>query len=307
MQTIETTVQKMTPGQKKLSPSFGIFILPALWLCSACNWFAPSLPVQATRITQLEPYYQSYQLCNDADQVFTALLGASNRKSVSRKSPQIWENYVKSAKQNKFYVAGHVVFTFSIYPLNVRQFFVEGHGRHMVYDSTTGELIASSEFVVVDDGPHWLSDLRRGSLTIRISEQTAREFVKDRERVVHTGEVFVRVYVTAFADAFSIDYGADHDIGIEDPNQLTDGVLKAAAENEGAENENVDGKMVVSREVTAANGIGTIADAAAKGAPYYRGIRRIGTMHFVSVHHPDCVVRGRTVNRRAGRVPVGLG
>jgi hypothetical protein len=202
----------------ELGDSFGLKAilgggLVVVAACSAC------VPIQQTRDTQIESYHQRYSFCKheDAEEAIDAIFGSANKRRLKNAAVG-WEYYIKVAENHHLEIVGQATFSLSLNPADRRQFYVEGFGRHVMFDKCSGELVASISFDIVDDGPHWVSELSDGELTVWLKQKTVREFRQDRPRFVHTTDVFVKIYVAEIDSMiFSIDYQREHVVGISIP------------------------------------------------------------------------------------------
>ncbi len=174
-------------------------------------------PVQLARIVVVEADTQEYLLCTaqDAKIAISTIIGTERPGDLLT-----WKEKEESAQADGLFVSGITSFTFSLHALDLRQFFVEGHGRHVMYNPKTRELISSSEFYIIDDGPHWVKELRQGAVTLRLLQRTVREFSRREQRSAHESILFIRVFIKQLPEygrsVYSIDYGAAHDLGILD-------------------------------------------------------------------------------------------
>lgn len=181
------------------------------------------MPVQQARDIQIETYRQRFEFCDGGSAaVVNAIFGVRNQESLAtQKGKGAWSYYLEMAAKHQFEISGQIIFVLSLNPMNPEQFFVEGHGRHIIFNRCNHQLLASSTFQIVDDGPHWVDELTHGSLTVRLRQQTIREFEQDRTRYAHEVDVFARIYIKKVTGKIvTLDYAREHELGISIPSSI---------------------------------------------------------------------------------------
>jgi hypothetical protein len=201
------------------------------------------IPIQMTRIAQVETYRQRYEFCGDKNLSARAMdlfLGSKEWAALEKKGDSKSQatdksraDYYASTLTDQFDVIGQLAFFMSLYPTDRDEFFIEGYGKHIVFSKTSANLgiIMTADFFIVDDGPILIESLRKSkSVVVKVRQQITREFLlsednsansesdKSREfqgRGVKIAEVYIRIYLKELEDyVFVIDYDREHDVGI---------------------------------------------------------------------------------------------
>lgn len=181
------------------------------------------IPTQRARAIQIETYQQTYTFCSvqDGANILAAIMDPARDAQALAQEQARWMRLFTVATTNTLLVLGHVVFSLSIHPADARQFFIEGTGRHIIFvKNKSGErlLLTSTEFQIVDDGPHWISELDEGLLTLHLRQRATRQPEAAKIRFVHTADIFTRIHLKKIADGiFMIDYTKEHEVAIPTP------------------------------------------------------------------------------------------
>lgn len=170
-------------------------------------------PIQSARVVLQESFDQRYEFCapREAYRTIASYVGEHNRCADANK----FNEYVEMAEQHQLAITGQIDIALSIFPQDLRKFYVEGTGRHLIYSRSTKELLGSSTFTIIDDGPHWLNELSSGAVTVRFAQDTIREYSIEEPRYSHRSVVYARVHlIEPLPHVYAIDYNAEHEIGV---------------------------------------------------------------------------------------------
>jgi len=89
----------------------------------------------------------------------------------------------------------------------------------MTGDEDEGKYLASADYLISDDGPMYLSELRRASLIIRVIVFTKSYFsTKHLETTQSEGEIFLQIFLRKLTeDVYTLDFDREHMVGVALP------------------------------------------------------------------------------------------
>lgn len=98
---------------------------------------------------------------------------------------------------------------------------IEGHGWHHMYygnidDEDANRYLASADYIIKDDGPIYLSDLRHGFVIIRVILLNKSYFAKTYLTTTQSeGLIFLQIYLRKLtADVYALDFNRKHLVGV---------------------------------------------------------------------------------------------
>lgn len=172
-----------------------------------------TIPVQITRVAQIETYTQTYEIePGNARRVFEKLLGRDNWGVLDRRWSTLQAELSISRLISTLEVKGTLNMTFSILPSNAGAFTAEGTGRYYVVQKEAANdlILFTGDFFVVDD-LHSLGELDDGEIVVGIRQQQVRHFAEGLN-YYNDVRVDLRIAVdTSLAKhgIYSLDYASD--------------------------------------------------------------------------------------------------
>lgn len=177
---------------------------------------ACSIPVHFTQSPHILVYTQRFAFCAEQDVL---------RKDLLEWMFGITPQDAPPAKNiEKIAIRGSVYFRVVSIPGDPTAFTIQGHGWHRMYYGMTGDedssrYLASADYQILDDGPIYISELRRASLVIRVIVLNKTYFSQpDLTTMLGEGVVFIKIFLKKIADnVYVLDFDREHIVGVKSP------------------------------------------------------------------------------------------
>ena len=212
-----------------LFPGRLILIVTLSAFVASCG-LVPRIPIQMSRVVQIERYEQTFIVspqarqsspdivaadgtCNDRTtgyfgDVFLRLIGAENWKTLRTNFGQM--NYCNELLAGTISLKGNVQLVVYLLESDLDRFEVTGTGSYFLIQGSTDEIIMAGQFEVVPTLQS-VDDLRRGYIEIDV--QLIPTKVLSGQTFMHESDVRYRIYMDtsrADEDTYSIDYTRKH-------------------------------------------------------------------------------------------------
>lgn len=217
------------PGKRLLLVSLSILI-------ASCG-LIPRIPIQMSRVVQVEQYEQKFVVspeardaaqpvvaadgtCNNAtishfDGVFLRLVGPQNWRNLSATYglPEICDELLAGSISLK----GNIQFVVYLLAGDHDQFQFEGTGHYFLIQKNEGnKIMMAGDFEVIPT-LHSIGDLRRGYLDVQFQVITTK--VLEQDTYLHESDLKYRIFMDtsrADDDTYNIDYARKHEAYLGD-------------------------------------------------------------------------------------------
>ncbi len=187
-------------------------MIASLCLTGCASYLEGKFAIQAGRVVQMESYYVEHHLRDKdtAERVLGVFLGGNNVCALPQGA---WENYVKLAATESFETLGNLSLSFSAYPFTPNSTFLEGVGSYMIRKKDSGELVATADFHIIDDGPHVIGHGDQ-AIELRIAQTVVRQIYQECTGYMERSELLIRAYVTEVSPGIVQLAPGPHELGL---------------------------------------------------------------------------------------------
>lgn len=190
-----------------------VLVFFATFLITSCRL----VPIQLTRVIQIESYEQTYDLksVEKTANVLEKLMGEKNWEILINYLGS--NEYLQELQQSQIIVKGNLIMSITLDPNDHETFFAEGFGRYYVIRETTKELLFSADFRIIEN-KHTLNEFKaKGFIAIDVQQYMIRHFPTAGEKnYFHEKPFRINIFTTSSMEGvYSIDYEKPHELLID--------------------------------------------------------------------------------------------
>lgn len=207
-----------------------LILLGTLSILIASCGLVPRIPIQMSRVVQVERYDQVFIVAPDARQLsativaadgscndnttayfsnlFSRLIGSDNWNTLRFSFGDL--DYCDELLAGSIALKGNIQFIVYLLESDLDQFEIEGSGHYFLIRKSNDEIMMAGQFEVTPTLQS-VNDLRRGYLDIDIQLITTKVF--DAQTYLHESDLKYRIFMDtsrAGKDTYSIDYTRKH-------------------------------------------------------------------------------------------------